>query len=51
MSHREYAKERGRRDPRFQAELDAAAAELAIGELGKPPHATLDQPSHLQVVA
>ena len=33
MSHREYIAERNRREPRFKAEVDAATAELAIGEL------------------
>lgn len=32
MSHREYISRRQNRDPRFAAELNAAAAELAMGE-------------------
>jgi transcriptional regulator with XRE-family HTH domain len=33
MSHRDYIADRIRREPRFQAELEVAEAELAIGEL------------------
>ena len=33
MTHRAYVAERSQREPRFEAERDAAAAELALGEL------------------
>jgi transcriptional regulator with XRE-family HTH domain len=32
MSHSDYVSRRSERDPRFEVELQAAAAELAIGE-------------------
>jgi transcriptional regulator with XRE-family HTH domain len=32
MRHQDYVNERSRREPRFQAERQAAAAELALGE-------------------
>jgi transcriptional regulator with XRE-family HTH domain len=32
MSHREYVSDRSKREPRFQAEIVAASAELVLGE-------------------